>query len=129
MRRVADSLASLGIAPARMERLKTATAEATMNAMEHGNGYDPALDVRIVVIATGSEAIVRISDHGAEAVIPAAEIPDIDAKLDGLQSPRGWGLFLIKEMVDEVRQTSDDGRHVIELVLKTERSRDATDKS
>ncbi len=128
MRRVADSLAGVEIAPARMEQLKTATAEATMNAMEHGNRYDPALDVRIVVLASDSEVIVRISDHGAQAVIPAAETPDIDAKLEGLQSPRGWGLFLIKEMVDEVRQSTDDGRHAIELVIKTERSWDAPDE-
>jgi len=126
--RVAGSLAGAGISAARLERLKTATAEATMNAMEHGNRYDPALDVRIVVLGTDSEVSVQISDHGAEAVIPAAEAPDIDAKLEGLQSPRGWGLFLIKEMVDDVRQTSKDGRHVIELVIKTERSRDAPDK-
>ena len=53
--RVADALAPLDLTAARLERLKTATAEATMNAMEHGNGYDPALDVRIVVAAGEDE--------------------------------------------------------------------------
>jgi anti-sigma regulatory factor (Ser/Thr protein kinase) len=116
---LADALGPVALAQARLERLKTATAEATMNAMEHGNRYDPSLDVRIVVLASDSDVAVRISDHGAESPIVPAETPDIDAKLEGLQSPRGWGLFLIKEMVDSLRHTSEDGQHVLELVMET----------
>ena len=40
-RRVAEALAPYGLAPSRLEALKTATAEATMNAMEHGNRSTP----------------------------------------------------------------------------------------
>jgi anti-sigma regulatory factor (Ser/Thr protein kinase) len=43
--------------------------------------------------------------------------PDIDAKLAGLQSPRGWGLFLIRNMVDELNTSSDDRHHTVELVV------------
>ena len=43
--RVAPRCVGLGLAPARLERLATAVAEATMNAMEHGNGYDADLPV------------------------------------------------------------------------------------
>ena len=35
-----------------------------------------------------------------------AEVPDIEAKLAGLQRPRGWGLFLIKNMVDEAHEST-----------------------
>ncbi len=129
MRRVAEALTPVGLAAERLERLKTATAEATMNAMEHGNRYDPELDVRIVVTASASEVTVRISDHGTAAEITATDRPDIDAKLEGRQSPRGWGLFLIKEMVDTLRQTSENGHHVIELVMQTEGAHDATSQS
>ncbi len=48
------------------------------------------------------------------------ESPDIEAKLAGLQKPRGWGLFLIKNMVDEIRVHDADGRHTVELVLELE---------
>lgn len=122
--RVAEALRPVGLAAARLERLKTATAEATMNAMEHGNRYDPALDVRIVVAASGSAVAVRISDHGSSGDFGDAETPDIDAKLDGLQSPRGWGLFLIKEMVDSLRHGSENGHHIVELVMHTEGAQD-----
>lgn len=89
-----------------------------MNAMEHGNSFDPELDVRIVVLASESEVAVRITDHGGSVLIEPAQTPDIAAKLEGLQSPRGWGLFLIKEMVDELRQTNEEGQHVVELVMQ-----------
>ena len=56
--------------------------------------------------------------------LPIAEQPDIEAKLDGRQSPRGWGLFLIKEMVDETRVTTKDGKHTLELVLRLEGGND-----
>jgi serine phosphatase RsbU (regulator of sigma subunit)/anti-sigma regulatory factor (Ser/Thr protein kinase) len=117
--RVAEALRPVSLRGSRLERLKTATGEATMNAMEHGNRYDPSLDVRIVVLASDADVAVRISDHGAAEEIVTAETPDIDAKLEGLQSPRGWGLFLIKEMVDSLRHTSEHGQHVLELTMDT----------
>ena len=77
-----------------------------MNAMEHGNGYDPALAVRDRASRRSDARAdsVRITDHGGGREIPQAVTPDLEAKLDGRQSPRGWGLFLIQNMVDEVRQ-------------------------
>ena len=47
-------------------------------------------------------------------------MPDLEAKLAGLQKPRGWGLFLIENMVDELRVSDADGRHTVELVLNLE---------
>ena len=103
----------------RRKRLETAVAEATMNAMEHGNHYQADLPVHIAVLRSPESLAVRITDHGGGAEIPEAETPDLDAKLSGLQSPRGWGLFLIKNMVDELNVSGDSEHHVIELVLNT----------
>ena len=114
--------AALGDPPlpdARRKRLETAVAEATMNAMEHGNHYHADLPVHIAVLRSPDDLRVRIVDHGGGQEIPTAETPDLDAKLAGLQSPRGWGLFLIKNMVDDLIVHSDDEHHVIELVLNT----------
>ena len=38
---VAEAIAGEGLAPARLERLKTAVAETAMNAIEHGNRNQP----------------------------------------------------------------------------------------
>jgi serine phosphatase RsbU (regulator of sigma subunit)/anti-sigma regulatory factor (Ser/Thr protein kinase) len=120
MRRVGEAAGALALEPERLERLKTAAAEATMNAMEHGNGYRDGVDVRIVVSADAAEVIVAITDSGAAPQTEPATKPDIDAKLEGRQSPRGWGLFLIERMVDEVRQSSHADGHTVELVMHLE---------
>ena len=67
MEQVAAAVAGLDLPAERLERLKTAVAEATMNAMEHGNHYEPDLPVAIQVLTSADELIVRITDHGGGA--------------------------------------------------------------
>jgi serine phosphatase RsbU (regulator of sigma subunit)/anti-sigma regulatory factor (Ser/Thr protein kinase) len=121
MQRVADAIATLGLDPTKTEKVKTAVAEATMNAIEHGNKNDPDLPVSISVALSGGtrdeQLRIRITDHGGGQEIPEQTSPDLDAKLRGEQTPRGWGLFLIKNMVDEMHVTSDDVHHTVELVV------------
>ena len=46
--RVAAAVTEVPLSGAQLERLKTATGEATMNAMEHGNKYEPGVMVGVV---------------------------------------------------------------------------------
>ncbi len=101
----------------RRENLGTAVAEATANAMEHGNHFCPDLPVHIQVLRASGRLGVRVIDQGLGGQIPQVEVPDLEAKLAGIQSPRGWGLFLIKNMVDEMNIHEDNEHHIIELVL------------
>ena len=117
MERIAQIAATASLSPDRLERLQTAVAEATMNAMEHGNKYQADVPVRIEVLRSAEALAVRITDQGGGQFVHEAEVPDLDAKLAGLQSPRGWGLFLIQNMVDEMHVTSDDQHHTVELVV------------
>lgn len=126
MEKVAEAITGLGLPADRLERLKTAVAEATMNAMEHGNKYDPDKPVEIEVRAERNRVIVAITDEGGEMAHPQTEAPDLDAKLEGLQSPRGWGLFLIKSMVDEMRVRTDGAHHTLELIMGLENRAGAT---
>ncbi|MGH3148573.1 MAG: ATP-binding protein, partial [Rubrobacter sp.] len=100
-----------------LERLKTAVAEATMNAMEHGNRYREESPVLIEVTASDAELAVKITDEGSGQPTFDSQSPDIEAKLEGMQTPRGWGLFLIKSMVDEMNVTGDENHHTVELIL------------
>nr|MBA2533256.1 ATP-binding protein [Nocardioidaceae bacterium] len=103
---------------ARLKRLETAVGEATMNAMEHGNQYRVEQPVMVRVLTEADLVRVQITDQGgSDAAEREAEVPDIEAKLAGLQRPRGWGLFLIKNMVDEAHETSDGELHTLELVM------------
>ena len=120
--RVSAAVASLGLAEARLKRLQTAVGEATMNAMEHGSGYSADKPVTIRVLADEAAVRVRITDLGRAGRRGShsgdAEVPDLEAKLAGLQRPRGWGLFLIEKMVDETRETSDERSHTLELSVR-----------
>ena len=123
-KQVLEAVRPLGLSEARQKKLETATAEATMNAMEHGNRYDPQIPVQIRVLQRSGEAVlVQIIDQGGSNQIPEVEIPDLDAKLAGSQSPRGWGLYLIQNMVDEMSIHSGEDHHIIELTLKLKEER------
>jgi serine phosphatase RsbU (regulator of sigma subunit)/anti-sigma regulatory factor (Ser/Thr protein kinase) len=117
MAQMAEAVRELNIRPDRLERLKTAVAEATMNAMEHGNKFRAEVPVNFVVRCSNRKVSVLITDQGGGQPIPAAPTPDLEAKLAGLQTARGWGLFLIKNMVDEMHVTDDAKTHTLELVM------------
>jgi anti-sigma regulatory factor (Ser/Thr protein kinase) len=117
MDRVVELVSPLGIDPRKLERLKTAVAETAMNAIEHGNVLQAGLPVSVRVAAADGKVSVTITDQGGLKAIPEAETPDLEAKLAGLQKPRGWGLFLIKSMVDEMNVTTEGARHTVELVF------------
>lgn len=117
---VVETVGSLGLEHGRLERLKTAVGEAVMNAIEHGNGGDPSLDVNVDIRATEKALRIRVSDQGGTRDMPDVETPDLDAKIAGEQTPRGWGLFLIQQMVDDVRTDHRNGSHTVELILNRE---------
>jgi len=121
METVAEAIRDLDIRGENLERLKTAVAEATMNAMEHGNHYRAELPVLIEVSASDTQLSVKITDEGSGPPAFHAETPDLEAKLEGMQSPWGWGLFLIKNMVDDMEVTGDEHHHTVELLLDLER--------
>jgi serine phosphatase RsbU (regulator of sigma subunit)/anti-sigma regulatory factor (Ser/Thr protein kinase) len=121
MDRVRGVVGNLGLAPARLERLITAVSEATMNAIEYGSQGRADVPVDVVVETTPGAVVVRITDRALSGPVPAdLEAPDLDQKLAGLQKPRGWGLFLIKNMVDSMDVTSDGSTQTVSLTLVRE---------
>ena len=117
MEEVARAVSGLGLPERTLERLKTAVAEATMNAMEHGNHYRAELPVLIEVSISEADLSVKITDEGSRPPAFPSETPDLEAKLEGMQTPRGWGLFLIKNMVDDMNVTGDEHHCTVELIL------------
>ena len=120
MRKVSEALEGVGLPESRMDRLETAVAEATMNAMEHGNEYNPEIPAQLKVYLDESAVRVTITDQGGGTPLITETKPDLEAKLDGEQSPRGWGLFLIRNMVDEMQVHQNEHYHTIELVMLLE---------
>ena len=122
---VANAVEGLGIAPARLERLKTAVSEAAMNAVEYGSQNDPTIPFEVLAVVEAADLVVRITDRGLGGSLGDAEEPDIEKKLAGEQRSRGWGLFLIRHMVDAVEVATHGAGRTVTLTLHLEGDSDA----
>ena len=114
---VEEAVKDLGLSERRLERLKTAVGETTMNAIEHGNRNDPVLPVSVLATVEGDDLVVRISDFGGSEAGGTSDAPDIEAKIDGRERTRGWGLFLIDSMVDQANVVTDEDKRTVELIF------------
>ena len=90
----------MGFREARVEDLKTAVAEACINAIEHGNRLNEALSVGVVLNAGEDSLEVKVIDDG-KGMKGLPHKPDIDRNIHGEEDPRGMGMFLIQALVDE----------------------------
>ena len=109
----------MGFSEDRIEDLRTAVGEACINAIEHGNKQDADIKVLVELTADESKLQVDVHDRG-KGIQGRIQKPDIDAKIAGKQSTRGWGLFLIQSLMDEVQfewdpKTGNVTRMVIRL--------------
>jgi serine/threonine-protein kinase RsbW len=122
----ASSMAALmGFSNDRIEDLKTAVAEACINAIEHGNHLDSTLNVGVVLSTTDDELEVKVIDDGA-GIAKAPASPDIDRKMHGEEDPRGMGMFLIQALVDEAEwHQGPPGKSFVRLVIRLDAHHDA----
>jgi serine/threonine-protein kinase RsbW len=101
----------------RIEDLKTIVAEASINAMQHGN--KGRTDARVTVSLGYQDGTiwVWVTDEG-EGIKEKPPSPDIEKIIEEGQSLCGFGLFLIKQLADQVefKESADKG-HVVEMAL------------
>src|SRR5215472_4139731 len=90
----------MGFSEDRIEDLKTAVAEACINAMEHGNQFDDRLDVGVVLSSNDDELEIKVIDDGG-GLRSTPSAPNIDRKISSEEETRGMGMFLIQSLVDE----------------------------
>jgi serine/threonine-protein kinase RsbW len=96
----------MGFPDDRVEDLKTAIAEACINAMEHGNKLDENLYVGVIMSLGLDFLEIKVLDTGRGPQAAHATAPDIDKKMHEEESARGMGMFLIESLVDEVEWVS-----------------------
>ncbi|NIO21719.1 MAG: ATP-binding protein, partial [Candidatus Aenigmarchaeota archaeon] len=78
----------VGFASARIEDLKTAVAEACLNAIEHGNRGRP--DTRVLVTMNFNDDLfsVSVEDEG-DGISELPKDTDIKQKIEKLEPPKG----------------------------------------
>lgn len=80
-------------------QIAMAVREAAVNAVLHGNGYDPRKRMTVLFETTSDSLIVRISDQGLG--LDPETIPDPLLPENVLRGS-GRGIFLIRSFMDEV---------------------------
>ena len=119
----AASVAKLmGFRDERIDDLKTAIAEACINAIEHGNRLNEKLSVGVVLSAGSDQLEIKVMDDG-KGMKQQPTKPDIDKKMHVEEDPRGMGMFLIQALVDEaewVVGTNGKGSYV-RLVIRLDK--------
>lgn len=102
---------SMGFSQERIDDLKTALSEAVLNAIEHGNGLNGQLRVQIIALRGHSALTLKIIDEGLQP------LPSLNLARQERTDHRGWGLFLVKSLVDEVKAVVTPGHNELQLKL------------
>jgi serine/threonine-protein kinase RsbW len=81
-------------------RISMSVREAVVNAVLHGNAYDPAKKVQVSLDLTPKDLTISVGDQG-KGLNPET-IPDpLDP--DNILKQSGRGVFLMRTFMDEVR--------------------------
>ena len=103
----------------RVEDLKTAVAEACLNAIEHGNKMDASMKIGISLTVDKGRLQVAVQDAGGG--IGQVPTPNIESQIEGKTAPGGWGIFLIKSLMDEVTFESTPEGNVVKMIIHLEK--------
>ena len=115
----AEVAAKMGLPAERIEDLKTAVAEACLNAIEHGNQLHASTRVGVRLTVAPDRLHVSVHDQGPG--VPPVAKPDIAAQVEGTAAAGGWGIYLIENLVDEVSFESTDEGGVVKMIIYLDR--------
>ncbi len=108
----------------RIDEVRMAVLEACINAFEHSRSEDGKVLLTFSVVGTESEPEklrIRIEDSGVGFKPGDVEEPNIQDKLKA-ESKRGWGLKIIRSLMDEVDiHSNSDGTTVIMSKYRADR--------
>ncbi|MBI3091205.1 MAG: ATP-binding protein [Candidatus Tectomicrobia bacterium] len=104
----------------KVEILRTAVGEAYLNAIEHGNRRDAASEVEISFVVEDGQLTVLVRDGGHGFDLQRLPSPCLEEKLAGHSPARGWGLFLMRALVDDLRvdHSATGGNRLIIVVRR-----------
>ena len=92
-----------------------ALIEACINAFEHGKNTENNIHIRFIL--KEDALVIEIRDKGKGFDISQVEMPEIAKKLHS-ERKRGWGLQLMRELMDDVQIESSDEGTVITMIKK-----------
>lgn len=105
--------AALGMHQTGIEAASVAIVEACLNAMEHGGGQ---MVVRMSTENSGGKPclVIEVEDQG-DGFDPDKAPRNSGSRVHGCTTKRGWGLTLIRELMDEVQIRSHPGQTLVRM--------------
>jgi len=100
----AEAAAKCGFDADESSRITMAVREATVNAILHGNHYDPAKRVTLSFETSPDALTIAVCDEGSG--LDPATVPDPLAP-ENLLKQSGRGIFLIRSFMDKVHFRSN----------------------
>jgi|AP12_2_1047962.scaffolds.fasta_scaffold31162_3 serine/threonine-protein kinase RsbW len=104
---------ALGMHQTHVEAASVAMVEACLNAMEHGGG-PVTVRLRSENHAAKLCLLIEVEDHG-QGFDPARAPKNSSSRVLGSSSRRGWGLTLIRELMDDVQIQSEPGMTLVSM--------------
>ena len=105
--------------------ISMAVREAMINAVLHGNAYDPGKRVNLTFEQSRGEMIVTIADQGRG--FEPEEVPNPLAP-ENLLKQSGRGIFLMRTFMDEVRFRKSNSGTEITLIKRLQSNSNGLDR-
>lgn len=96
----------------KLNNIIVATTEAVINAIQHGNKFDPSKKVKLRVSASSENIQVVVQDEGTGFDPSTVEDP---RSPENLLKERGRGIFLIRQLSDSVNITTSTKGTIVEM--------------
>lgn len=105
--RIASSVAeAMRLDKDKIDEIKLALIEACLNAIEHSKSKDKKVHIKFKM--TGDRLEIIIKDYGVGFNLSKIKDPKIEEKLKS-PSKRGWGLKIMRSLMDSVVINSHKG--------------------
>lgn len=104
----------------KIDEVRMAVVEACINSFEHSKADDRKVEIRFVVLGNDDPERLQITirDSGVGFAPDTLARPNIEEKLKAA-SKRGWGLTIIKGLMDEVEiHSGPEGTTVVMSKLR-----------
>ena len=104
----------------KIDEVRMAVVEACINSFEHSRAQDPKVEIRFEVLGNDDPEKLQITirDSGVGFAPETLKPPNIEEKMKAA-SKRGWGLTIIKGLMDEVEiQSGPNGTTVVMSKLR-----------
>lgn len=114
-----DVAIEMGFPQGKVENLKIAVSEACLNAIEHGNKQKKNMKVIIDFTISKSGLEINVQDQGKRFIPGSIDKPNLKDIIEGKdKTKRGWGMFMISQMVDEMKYLDVKSGTHLKMVIK-----------